>query len=143
MANLARLQLGEQPILLLCTPLLRRRPFGQDEPVAPPIHLDNLEVQGLAAHRVQLLFDLFLAATAPQLDDLAERHEAADAVDRDDQATFIVVDDLALDDLFGVLLGLQVTPADLGARPVDRNDGPAFGILWDDDDSRNVITPLQ
>jgi len=62
--HLAGLQLGQQAIFLLCPPFLGRGPLRQDEPIAPPVHLDDLEIEGLAAHRAQLLFDLFLAATA-------------------------------------------------------------------------------
>src|SRR5438132_47613 len=74
MANLTSLQLGEQPILLLRPPLLRSRALRQDEPVAAPIHLDDLEVERLTAHGAQLLFDLFFAPAAAQLDDLTERY---------------------------------------------------------------------
>ena len=81
MADLAGLQLGQQTVLLLRAPFLRRRALRQDQPIAAAIHLDDLEVEGLAAHRAQLLLDLFLGAAAAQLDDLAERHEAAHAVD--------------------------------------------------------------
>src|SRR5688572_19861268 len=102
MANLAGLQLGEQPILLLGASLLSGRALRQDEPVAAAVHLDDLEIQGLAAHRAQLFLDLVLATTATQLDDLRQRHETAHAVDRDDQATLVVVDDFAGDDLLVV-----------------------------------------
>ena len=142
-ANLARLQLGQQPILLLRAPLLSRRALGQNQPIAAAIHLDDLQEQGLAAHRAQLLLDLFLAAAAPQLDDLAERHEPAHAVDRDDQAAFVVVDHLTGDDFLGVLLGLQVTPADLGPRAINRDDRAAVGVLGHDDHRGNVISALQ
>src|SRR5205823_4782759 len=118
MPNLACLQLGQQPILLLGPPFLGRRPLGQDEPIAAAIHLDDLEVERLPAHRAQLVLDLFFGAAAPELNDLAERHEAAYAVDRDDQAALVVVDHFAGDDLFSVLLGLQVTPTDLGSRSI-------------------------
>src|SRR5205823_7671574 len=118
-ADVASLQLGQQTVLLLRSTLLGRRALGQDEPIAAAIHLDDLEVERLTAHRAQLFFDLFLAPAAAQLDDLAERHEAAHAVDRDDQTTFVVVDHFAGDDFLVVLLGLQVTPADFGASAID------------------------
>src|SRR5207245_1764177 len=114
-----------------------------NQPVAAAIHLDDLEIERLAAHRAQLGLDLFLAAAAAQLDDLAERHEAADAVHRDDQATLVVVDDLAGDDLLGVLLDLQVAPAVFCPRAVNRNNRAALGVLGHDDDGGDVVSALQ
>src|SRR6266571_7893763 len=133
-AHLASLQLREQAVLLLGTAFLRRRTLGQDEPVAAAVHLDDLEVERLAAHRAQLVLDLVFGTPAAQLDDLAKWHEAAYPVDGDDQAAFVVVDDLAGDDLFGVLFRLQVAPADLGAGAIDRDDGPTIRVLRNDDD---------
>src|SRR4030088_3260301 len=143
MAHFAGLQLGEQAVLLLRAALLRGRTLGQDEPIAPAVHLDDLEVERLAAHRAQLVLDLVLGAAAAQLDDLAERHEAAHAVDGDDQAALVVVDHLAGDDLFGVLLDLQITPADFGAGAIDRDDRPTVGVFGDDDNRGDVVSPLQ
>src|SRR5207302_5221496 len=127
------------PVLLLGPPFLGRRALRQDEPVATPIHLDDLEVERLATHGAQLLFDLFLAATAAQLDDLTERHKTAHTVDRDDQTALVVVDHLTGDDLFGVLLRLQITPADLGSGAIDRDDRASLGVLGNNDDSGDMI----
>src|SRR5207244_4766321 len=121
----------------------RRRALGQDEPIAAAVHLDDFEVERLAAHRAQLVLDLLFGATAAQLDDLAERHEAAHPIDRDDQAAFVVIDDLAGDDLFGILLRLQVAPADLGPGAIDRDDGPTVRVFGDDDNRRHVVAALQ
>ncbi len=65
MTDLARLQLGQQAVLLRGAALLARGALGQDQPVATPVHLDHLEEQVLAAHGAQLLLDLFVGAAAP------------------------------------------------------------------------------
>src|SRR5262252_9381877 len=143
MADLAGLQLGQQAILLLRTALLGRGALREDQPIAAAIHLDDLEVQRLAAHRPQLFFDLVLGAASSELDDLAQRDEAAHAVYRDDQPTLVVVDHVAGDDLFGVLLGLQVAPADLRACSVDGDDRAALGVLGNDDHRGHMITTAQ
>src|SRR6266852_3044707 len=101
-ANFAGLQLREQAVLLLGATFLRRCALGQDEPIAAAVHLDDLEVERLAAHRAQLVLDLFR-----------------------------------------VCFRLQVTPADLGAGAIDRDDRPTVRVFGNDDDRRDVVSALQ
>ena len=54
-----------------------------------------------------------------------------------------MVDHFAGDDFLGVLFGLQVTPADLGARTVDRDHRSALGVFGHDDHGRHVVAPSQ
>ena len=54
-----------------------------------------------------------------------------------------MIDHLAGDDLLVVLLRLQVAPADLGARAIDRDDRPPVGVLGHDDDRRHVVAARQ
>ena len=62
-------------------------------PLATLIHLEELEVEGLAAHRAQRLLHRVLACATGDLDDLAERRQARDGVALDQQPAAVLVDD--------------------------------------------------
>ena len=54
-----------------------------------------------------------------------------------------MVDHLAGDDFLGVLLALQITPADLGAGTIDGDDRTTLGVLGHDHDGRDVVAAVQ
>src|SRR5262249_3575103 len=86
LAGVALLQLAEQALLLARAPLLDRRALGEDQAVAPAVHLDDLEQQPPAVHRRQAVLDRLVGrAAALEVDDLRQRYEAAHAEYVDDE----------------------------------------------------------
>src|SRR5207244_8447562 len=69
--------------------------------------------------------------------------DTAYAVDGDEQATFVVIDDVAGDDLFGVLFGLQIAPAELSPGAIDRDDGATLGVFGHDDHRGHLVPAVQ
>ena len=120
---------AEQPILLARSALLKRRPLGQDQPVPPAVHLDDLEEQRAPLHRLETRLDRLVRAATPQIGDLRQRHEPAHALDVDDEPALVVLDDLALDGLPVLVALLEVAPAALGAGARQREDDTALLIL--------------
>ena len=101
---LADLEAAEELVPLLAALLVQRDLLGQDQAVGLAVDLEDLEAE-LAAHvRLQLFGDLLGRVTrlvvlrpAREIDDLADRDEAADAA-VDDEAALVVVDDGCVDD---------------------------------------------
>src|SRR4029077_5018640 len=99
------------PALLIEGDLLR-----QDEPVRLAVDLEDLEPELPADERLELLRDLLgsvarlvVLGASREVDDLADRHEAADAA-VDDEPALVVVDDRRLDDETGLGLRLHRSP---------------------------------
>src|SRR5207245_11775308 len=101
---LADLEAAEQLVALLAALLVERDFLGQDEPVGFPVDLEDLQPQLPADERLELLGDLLgrvprlvVLGPAGEVDDLADRHEAANTA-IDDEPALVVVDHRRLDD---------------------------------------------
>ena len=80
-------------------------------------------------HRLETRLDRLVGAATPQIGDLRERHEAAHALNVDDEPALVVLDDLALDGLPVLEALLEVAPAALGAGTRQREDDAALLVL--------------
>src|SRR6185295_13430214 len=109
--------------------------LGQDQAVGLAVDLEDLEPELAADERHQLLGDLLgrvarlvVLWAAREVDDLADRDEAADAT-VDDKATLVVVDDRRLDDDARLELLLHGAPLALQAGATQRQDDVALRRL--------------
>ena len=130
---LADLQAAEQLVALLAALLVEGDLLGQDQAVGLAVDLEDLEPELAADERHQLLGDLLggvarlvVLRAAREVDDLADRDEAADAA-VDDEATLVVVDDRRLDDDARLELLLHGAPLALQAGAAKRQDDVALG----------------
>ena len=101
---LADLQAAEQLVALLAALLVEGDLLRQDQAVGLAVDLEDLQPELAADVRLELLGDLLggvarllVLRPAREVDDLADRHEAADAA-VDDEAALVVVDDRGVDD---------------------------------------------
>src|SRR5438132_731865 len=147
--SLTDLEAAEKLVALLAALLVQGDLLGQDEPVRLAIDLEDLEAQGPPDERLQLLGNLLrrvarlLVARPPrEVDDLADRHEAADA-EVDDQATLVMVDDPRLDDLAGVETLLHGAPLPLEAGTPQGQHGMPLGRLWLQDVDQHLVADLE
>ena len=129
---LADLQAAEQLVALLAALFVEGDLLGQDQAVRLAVDLEDLEPELAADERHQLLGDLLgrvarlvVLRPAREVDDLADRDEAADAA-VDDEATLVVVDDRRLDDDARLELLLHRAPLALEAGTAERQDDMAF-----------------
>ena len=145
---LAHLEAAEQLVPLLAALLVEGDLLGQDEPVGLAVDLEDLEPELAADERLELLGDLLgrvarlvVLRPAREVDDLADRHEAADAA-VDDEAALVVVDDRGLDDEAGLELLLHRAPLALEAGAAQGQDDVALLRLGledvDEDDVADV-----
>ena len=125
---LADLQAAEQLVPLLAALLVEGDLLRQDQAVRLAVDLEDLEPELAADERLQLLGDLLggvarlvVLRSAREVDDLADRHEAADAA-VDDEAALVVVDDRRLDDDARLELLLHRAPLALEAGAAQRQD---------------------
>ncbi len=129
---LADLQAAEQLVALLAALLVEGDLLGQDQAVGLAVDLEDLEPELAADERHQLLGDLLgrvarlvVLRAAREVDDLADRDEAADAA-IDDEATLVVVDDRRLDDDARLELLLHRAPLALETGAAERQDDVAL-----------------
>src|SRR6185436_6037039 len=101
---LADLEAAEQLVPLLAALLVEGDLLREDQAVRLAVDLEDLEAELAPDERLELLGDLLgrvarlvVLWPAREVDDLADRHEAADAA-VDDEAALVVVDDRRLDD---------------------------------------------
>ena len=142
---LADLEAAEQLVPLLAALLVERDLLGQDQAVRLAVDLEDLEPELAADERHQLLGDLLggvarlvVLRPAREVDDLADRHEAADAA-IDDEAALVVVDDRGLDDDARLELLLHRAPLALEAGPPQGQDRVALlGLGLEDVDEDGV-----
>jgi hypothetical protein len=142
---LTDLEAAEQLVALLAALLVQRNLLGQDEAVGLAVDLEDLEAELPADERLELLRDLLgrvarlvVLGPAREVDDLADRHEAANAA-VDDEAALVVVDDRRLDDHARLELLLHRAPLALEAGPAEREDHVALrrlGLEHVDEDRR-------
>ena len=145
---LAGLEAAEQLVALLAALLVEGDLLRQDEAVRLAVDLEDLEAEGAADERLELLGDLLrgvawllVARAAREVDDLADRHEAAHA-EVDDEAALVVVDDAGLDDLAGVEALLHRAPLALEAGTSQRQDRVALRRLGLEDVDEHLVADL-
>src|SRR4029078_3047601 len=126
------LEAAEELVALLAPLLVQRHLLGQDQAVGLAVDLEDLDPQLPADERLELLGDLLGRVTrlvvlgpAREVDNLADRHEAADAA-VDDEAALVVVDDRGLDDQASLELLLHRAPLALEAGAAEREDRVAL-----------------
>src|SRR3990172_4821287 len=131
---LADLQTAEELVPLLAALLVQRNLLGENQPIGLAIDLEDLKPKLAADERHQLLGDflgriarLVVLWPSGEVDDLADRHETADAA-VDDQATLVVVDHGGFDDHAPFQLLLHRAPLALEAGAPEREDNVAFRL---------------
>src|SRR4029078_6025347 len=146
---LAALEAAEQLVPLLAALLVQRDLLGQDQAVGLAVDLEDLQPELASDARHQLLCDLLgvvaplvVLRTAREVDDLADRHEAADAA-IDDEAALVVVDDRRLDDDAFLELLLHRAPLALEAGPAEREDDVALRRLGLEDVDEDDVTDVE
>jgi hypothetical protein len=130
LADLARLEVGEELLALLLLRLLEPRPAGQHDVVAVLVELDDL---GLEA----------AADVGREVPDPAELHERggqeAPQADVDDEAALDDLDDRATDDAVGLLELLDRAPRPLVLRALLGQDEPALLVLLLEDEGLDLL----
>ena len=146
---LADLQAAEQLVALLAPLLVERHLLREDQAVGLAVDLEDLEPQLPADERLQLLGDLLgrvarlvVLGPAREVDDLADRHEAADAA-VDDEAALVVVDDRRLDDDARLELLLHRAPLALEAGATEREDDVALRRLGLEDVDEDGVADVE
>ena len=129
---LADLEAAEQLVPLLAALLVEGDLLREDQAVRLAVDLEDLQPELPADERLELLGDLLggvarlvVLGPAREVDDLADRHEAADAA-VDDEAALVVVDDRRLDDHARLELLLHRAPLALEAGAAEREDRVAL-----------------
>ena len=130
LADLARLEVGEEVLTLLALGLLEPRPPGQHDVVAVLVELDDLGLERLAHVGLEV-------AHAAQLDERG-RQEAAEA-DVEDQAALDDLDDRAGHDPVLFLDALDVAPRPLVLGPLLGQDQAAVLVLLGEDEGLDVV----
>src|SRR5258706_7097044 len=132
---LADLEAAEQLVPLLASLLVQGDLLGQDQAVGLAVDLQDLEPELAADERHQLLGDLLggvarlvVLRSAREVDDLADRHEAADAA-VDDEADVVLVDGGDVDDDARLELLLHRAPFALEAGAAQGQDDVTLGRL--------------
>ena len=146
---LADLEAAEQLVALLAALLVEGDLLRQDEAVRLAVDLQDLQPELAADERHQLLGDLLgrvtrliVLRTAREVDDLADRDEAADAA-VDDEAALVVVDDRRLDDHARLELLLHRAPLALEAGAAQREDRVALLRLGLEDVDEHDVADRQ
>ena len=132
LADLARLEVGEELLALLLLRLLEPGPAGQHDVVAVLVELDDLGLERRADVGLQV-------ADPAQLDERGGE-EAAEA-DVEDQAALDDLDDRAGDDAVLFLLLLDVAPGPLVLGPLLGQDQPAVLVLLLEDEGLDARRP--
>src|SRR5262245_63804864 len=133
LANLARLQVGEELVALLALRLFQVRAPAEHDVVAVLVELDDLGLELTTYIRVQV-------ADSPEIDE-ARRQEAAQP-DVEDEAAFDDLDDRALDDLVLFLLALDVAPGALVLGALFGEDQAAVFVFLLQDECFDALTEL-
>jgi len=99
LAYLALMEIIQQAILLILTPLPHGRPLRKDQAVAPPVELNDLEHQVLAHQLAQALDALLVGIRAPQAHagDLRRGHKAPHAANAHNHPAAVAAGDGALE----------------------------------------------
>src|SRR3954471_21017471 len=146
---LADLEAAEELVPLLEALLVQRDLLGQDQPVGFAVDLEDLQPELPADERHQLLGDLLGSVTrlvvlrpAREVDDLADRDEAANPA-VDDEAALVVVDDRRLDDAARLELLLHGAPLALETGTPKREDDVALLRLGLEDVHEDGIADRQ
>ena len=130
LADLARLEVGEEVLALLLLRLLEPGPAGQHDVVAVLVELDDLGLEAAADVRLQV-------AHPAQLDQ--RRGQEAPQADVEDEAALDDLDDRAADDAVFFLDLLDRAPRPLVLRPLLRQDQAAFLVLLLEDEGLDLV----
>ena len=133
LADLARLQVGEEVLALLLLRLLEVATAGQDHVVAVLVELDDLGLQQPADVGLQV-------AHTAQLDERCR--EEATQTDVHDEAALDDLDHHALDDAVGFLHLLDRAPRPLVLRALLGQDEAPFLVLLGEDEGFDRLTQL-
>ena len=127
---------AEEFVALTAALLIVRNLLGEDQAVPLAVHLQDLHAQLAANVRLQLLGNLLDGVTrcvaswaAREVNDLADRHEAANATVNNESA-LVVIDNGGLDDGACVELLLHRAPLALHAGAADREHNVPIFRLW-------------
>ena len=130
LADLARLEVGEELLALFLLRLLEPCAAGQHDVVAVLVELDDLGLQRAADIGLEV-------ADAAQLDQRGGK-EAAEA-DVEDEAALDDLDDRALDDAVALLDLLDVAPCPLVLRPLLGEDETTFLVFLLEDQRLDLV----
>ncbi len=130
LADLARLEVGEEVLALLLLGLLQPGPAGQHHVVAVLVELDDLGLEAAA--------DVGLQVADPAQLDQRRRQEAPQA-DVEDQAALDDLDDRAADDALFFLDLLDRAPGPLVLGPLLGQDEPALLVLLLEDEGLDGV----
>ena len=130
LADLARLEVGQELLALLLLGLLQPGPAGQHHVVAVLVELDDLGVE--------LPADVGLQVADPAQLDQGGGQEAPQA-DVEDEAALDHLDDRAGDDAVGLLDLLDGAPRPLVLGPLLGQDQPAFLVLLLEDQGLELL----
>jgi hypothetical protein len=125
LADLARLEVGEEAVAALLLGLFQERTTAEHDVVAVLVELDDLRLDGLAHVRGEV-------ADTAQLDE--RRGQEAAQADVDDETALDDLDDRTLDGAFGFLDLLDGAPCTLVLRTLLRQDQAAFLVLLGEDE---------
>src|SRR5579863_1732532 len=148
LAHFARFQFVEQLFAPPLPPFLDGEAFGENQAVARSIDLDDLQLEFFVFHGLELGRRLLAVAAcrhflALQIHDLRDRHKAANAVDIDDQATFVMVDDPRLQKLVAAILLLGYAPLAFGHRASEGKHRVSILRLRLDDVHEDFVVQMQ
>ena len=130
LADLARLQVGEELVALLALGLLEVRAPRQHDVVAVLVELDDLALEHPADERVQV-------AHTAQVDE--RRGQEAAQADVDDEPALDDLDDRTGDDFLVLLLLLDRAPRALVLRALLRKDQAAVLVLLLEDERFELL----
>ncbi len=129
-ANFALGQLFDDALFDRLAGLVGGGPLGEDQAAALAVNFDHADIQLFADHLAPALLRGISGHGSPAREaHLRSRHEAAQSADRNDQSTFVVANDFAVDRFFGRHQLFGFFPAFLLQRARVGQDQIAVGIL--------------
>ena len=134
LANLTDLEFVEKLLAAFGAQFSFGGALGEDQAVATPVHLDDLEFQGLVDELGEPRGDVFptlVRSGGSKADELGHGHESA-RTDVDEDATLVELGDPGFDDLAFVVQALGLAPELLLHGPPDGEHGGAFAFWLDD-----------
>src|SRR5690606_16351715 len=144
LADLPDLQFLEQLLTPPCALLLCRCPLGEDQPVATPIHLNNLDADLLTDHAAPAVRWLLAPiATATLHADLRRRHKATNTPEGHNQTTLVVAGDPARVGFLGHKVSLRLLPVLLLERAAQREHRMVAGTFQSEDVDLDLLPDLQ
>ena len=141
LADLAFLELLDDPLLLLAAPFGHGGALGEDGAVLAAVELDDLEPHFLAHEGGEGVGGIgIIAADAV---DLGEGNEGVDALDVRQDAATVVADDLGGEGLAGLEPGSEDIPAFFAAGAIEGDDAVPLGTHRLEDHHADRVAGLQ